>query len=281
MSHYTPRLAASLLLFLFCAGPAIAAGKKDFRYNLPADGSVTIVNPNGSVTVRQGPGRQVVISASAASDKVEIDARQQGGRIEARTHELQPAAGNDGKVDYEVTVPADATVDIRAAAGPIRVENVRGNLHLEGDTAEITINGGGGSVSVRTVNGPVTLTNVKARVDVTSTGGNITMNGVTGSKVTVNTTSGAVTYKGDFAGDGDYSFTNHTGAMDVFLPASASVDLTARSMNGSVENDLQLQQPQHARFAASPGKAVGGVLGGGGSTVALRSFSGKIRVKKQ
>ena len=74
---------------------------------------------------------------------------------------------------------------------------------------------------------------------------------------------------------------NHSGDIDVTLPAFASVDLSARSITGSVENDFPLQQKQHSSFVPSPGRAFAGTSNTGASSVQLRSFSGKIRVKKQ
>ena len=86
---------------------------------------------------------------------------------------------------------------------------------------------------------------------------------------------------GDFGEGGDYMLVNHSGDIDVVLPAFASVDLTARSITGSVENDFPLQQKPHSSFVPSPGRAFAGTSNTGASSVQLRSFSGKIRVKKR
>ena len=65
------------------------------------------------------------------------------------------------------------------------------------------------------------------------------------------------------------------------MPTTASVDLTARSMRGSVENDFPLQKPAHSAFQSEEGKAVAGTSNSAASSVELRSFSGRIRVKKK
>jgi DUF4097 and DUF4098 domain-containing protein YvlB len=114
-----------------------------------------------------------------------------------------------------------------------------------------------------------------------SVGGNVSMSNVTGRKVNVNTTTGNISYDGDFGSNGDYSLMNHSGNIDVVLPASASVDINARSLNGTAEDDFPLQQKTHASFAAVPGKSFSGTSKSGSSSVQLRSFSGTIRVKRR
>jgi hypothetical protein len=59
------------------------------------------------------------------------------------------------------------------------------------------------------------------------------------------------------------------------------VDLTARSITGSVENDFPLQAKRHPSFAITQGRSFAGTSNSGASSVQLRSMSGKIRVKKQ
>jgi hypothetical protein len=75
--------------------------------------------------------------------------------------------------------------------------------------------------------------------------------------------------------------TTHSGAIDLLLPAAASVDLTARSTRGSVENEFPLQEKAHHSFVPQQGRSFAGTSNSGSSSVELQSFSGKIRVKKQ
>jgi len=99
--------------------------------------------------------------------------------------------------------------------------------------------------------------------------------------VTASTTSGKIVYRGDFSGGGDYAFTNHSGDIEVTLPAEASVDISAVSVSGAVDNDFPFQPTAHAPFPITQGKSLVGTSNSGSSSVRLRSFSGKIRVKKQ
>jgi DUF4097 and DUF4098 domain-containing protein YvlB len=137
-------------------------------------------------------------------------------------------------------------------------------------------------VQVQTVNSSINVHDARqARVQLSTTGGNVTMVNVSGPGVTAKSTTGNISYTGDFNGGGSYSFTNHSGEIGVTLPTSASVELTARSVKGSVENDFPFQKQEHTPFVQNDGRSLAGTAGTGASSVELRTFSGKIRVKKQ
>jgi DUF4097 and DUF4098 domain-containing protein YvlB len=275
----------SICFVAFASG--VAQNKKEFKFTTQPGATLSIINEFGPVTVHPVSGRQVLVTATVPSDKVEVDQTQSGNRIQLRTHLQQPRMTADqARVQYDISVPSDMSVNVRSANGPISVERMRGDITAEGDTANIDIHDvSNGHVHVRSMGGTVKLANISnGHIEVTSVSGPVDMNNVTGPRLEVNTTSGKISYTGNFGSNGDYSFTNHNGDIDVFVPANASVDLSARSLKGSVENDLQVAPMVHAPGFASQSdatRALSGTVNSGGSSVQIRSFSGKIRVKKQ
>lgn len=274
---------AVLLLAVAAAVPAAAQAKREFRYTVAPGASVAVYNEYGPVSVRAIAGRQVVVIATLASGKVEIDPLQTGNRVEFRTHVLQRISESDGSVQYDVSVPPDASVSVRVVNGPITAENILGDLALLDDAGAVELrNCSGGHVRVQTISGPVTLReSSNGYIDITSVSGNVALKNVTGRKVTVNTNRGAIRYDGDVGQNGAYSLINNTGNIDFIAPATASMDVTARSVSGSVENDFPLQPKRRTGFVPQPGRAFTGTSNAGSSTVELRSFSGTIRVKKR
>ena len=71
------------------------------------------------------------------------------------------------------------------------------------------------------------------------------MNSVNGPLVLVNSNSGKIHYDGEFGGGGEYTLTSHTGDIEAMAPSYASIDVTARSEQGKVENDFQLASQAH------------------------------------
>ena len=283
---YLP-LVASVAAMLTLALGLSAQSPRQMKFNIASGGVVNIVNNGGSVVLRPATDRQVTISSTQHSDKVEIDSNitPDGRRLDIRTHILpqQKPASEDTKVDYEISVPAGVFVTVNTATAPITVDNVSGDLNLSSDTGEITVrNINNSQLHVRAVGAPVNLSNINGEhIEIVSSSGPVQATNVTGPKVTVNSTKGDITYQGDFAGGGDYRLTTHSGAIEVTLPQSASVDLTARSITGSVQDDFHLQQKSHITFVPAQGRSFAGTSNSGSSSVELQSFSGRIRVKKQ
>jgi DUF4097 and DUF4098 domain-containing protein YvlB len=272
-------LASALLL--------AAQTPKQAKFSIVAGGVLNVVDNAGSVTLHGGNSGQVLLSSTTHSDKVEVDSggTPDGKRVDIRTHVISPQkpSADEAKVDYDITVPAGVLVTVTTATAPITVENLNGDLSLSSDTGQVTVrNLSDGHVHVMTVAAPVSLTNVKGgHVEISDTNGPVQLTDVSGPDVAVNTTSGNITYQGDCSGGGVYKMTTHNGGIDVTLPQSASVDLTARSFSGSVENDFPLQQKSHTTFAPQAGRSFAGTSNSGSSSVELQSFSGRIRVKKQ
>lgn len=277
------RVSVVCALLVAAATTLAAQNRKEFKYTAAPGASLTIVNEFGPVTLKPASGRQVLIIATLHSAKVEIDSSQTSNRIEARTHLLEKVNEQEGRVDYEVSVPANLSVLVRAATGPIEVQKLQSDITLKGDTARVNVRDlANVNVNVQTVGGPIELANVSGgNVEIMSTDGAVNLTAVSGPNVRVNSASGNITYDGDFGSSGHYSLTNHSGNIDVTLPSSASFDLMARSMTGSVQNDFSLQKKSHGLKLVEDGRSSIGTSNTGACSVQLRSFSGKIRVKKR
>jgi len=283
------KLDAAVLGGLILVGSALslaAGAARQIKLAIAPGGSVNVVNNCGSVTLHPGNQRQVVVNAATHSDKVEVDANStpDGKRVDVRTHALpqQKPNSSESSVDYDISIPSGVSVTITTATAPITIESVGGDFSLSSGTGPVTVkNAANARVEVRGVAAPVVLSNVTGQVEVTSSNGSVQLTNVSGSRVRVAATSGNITYHGDFSGGGSYVLSTHTGAIDVTLPPSASVDLTARSLKGSVENDFPLQAKSHMTFDPAAGRSFAGTSNSGSSSVELESFSGRIRVKKQ
>jgi len=261
--------------------------RKEAKIDIAPGGTLNIVNGGGSVALHSGAGHQLLVAYTVHSAKVEVDQNASANkqRVELLTHALpgEKPTADEAKVDYDVTVPAGISVNVASTSAPITADGVNAEIGLSSETGQITVhNIAKAHVHVRSMTAPVSLQDVTmSRVDIQSTGGTVQLKNVTGQRVAVGTTSGNIEYQGDCSGGGDYILTTHSGAIDVTLPATASVDLTARSTTGAVENAFPLQEKTHNSFVPQQGRSFAGTSNSGSSSVELQSFSGKIRVKKQ
>ncbi|MFY9559242.1 MAG: DUF4097 family beta strand repeat-containing protein [Terriglobales bacterium] len=269
-----------LVLATCLASAAIAETRKEYRFTVGPKANVSVDTQYGAITVKPGGPSQVIVVAVLQSDKVEVDHSQKGSRVEIESHLLSGADRQSGRVDYEVTIPPDANVNLHSTTGPLTAERLRGDLTFEGAAAPVEVrNVSNGHVHIKTISGPITLTALHAaHVEITSISGDVHLNSVTGPLVQVNSGSGKIFFDGDFGSGGDYNFMTSTGDIEALVPASASADFRAHSMHGQVQKDFPLEPEQHIR-TSEIGSSFFGTVGKAASRVVFRSLGGKIRLK--
>jgi hypothetical protein len=274
---------AGVVLATCLASVAIAESRKELRFNVGPQANVSIDTRYGAISVKPGGANQVLITATAKSDKAQVDSLQNGNRVEVGSRLLPGADAQSGRVDYELSVPPDATVRLRSATGPITADGLQGDVTLEGADAQVEArNLNRGHLVVQTMGGPITLSNVHSRhVEITSISGDVHLNSVTAQLVKVESTSGKIFYSGDFGLSGDYRFSTHTGDIEALVPATASAEFSAQSLQGQVQNDFPLQPKEHPHVYVDATRAFFGTAGKAASAVVMRSFSGKIRLKQR
>jgi len=262
---------------------AVAETKKEYRFNVGVKSTVSIINQYGGVSVKPSTGNFVVVSATTYSDKVEVDQSQSGNRVDVQSHLLPGANEENSRVDYEVTVPGDASVTLESMTGPLHAERLHGDVEAEGANASVEVREISNShVHVKTMNGPVTLTDIHdGHVEIDSVSGDVTLKSVTGPLVRVSSTSGRILYDGDFGYAGEYRFNSHSGNIEATIPQDASVDVKAQSVRGQVQDDIPLQPKSHTSFLVKQGSSFAGTINKAASSVWLRTFSGKIHLKKR
>lgn len=279
-SQYATELTIAVLVL---ATLAVAETKKEFHFTVGPKSKISIINQFGSVSVKPSGGNFVLVNATTYSDKVEVDQNQSGNRVDVQSHLLAGATADNGRVDYEVLVPADANVNLESATGPLHAERLHGDVEAEGSNAVIDVRDISGShVHVKTMAGAVTLTNIRdGHVEIDSVSGDVTLNAVTGPLVRVSSTTGRIQYDGDFGHAGEYRFNSHSGNIDATIPQDASADIKAQSVRGEVQNDVPLQPKVHTSFLVREGSSFAGTINKAASSVWLRTFSGRIHLKKR
>src|SRR6266446_3342081 len=212
--------------------------KKDFSYAVGPGAVISITNNYGRITVKPSGSSQVVVETVSHSDAVSLVNEQHGDRIELRS--MSSRQGTN-LVDYTVLVPAAAFVTLRSSDGTLRVQGLRGDVVLEAASGSVEVRDiSDAHLHVKTFSGPISLTDIRnSRLDVHSV-----------------------------SGDGN---------LQVSIPASAWVEIKARSIKSQSDPDF----PNLSRVPAigqtsllgKPGKMLG-------SRFELRSFSGKIHLKR-
>jgi DUF4097 and DUF4098 domain-containing protein YvlB len=270
---------------LLAQGQIATQSKKDYHFAVGSKAGISIINPYGSISVKPSSNNTVIVNAILHSDKVEVDNSQNGNRVDIQSHLLPGADAESGRVDYEVLVPADASITLHSSTGSLRAEKLHGDVSLEGPGAAVELRDiSDAHVHVKTMNGSVNLDNIQnGHVEIDSLSGEVLLKEVNGPVVQVVSTSGRITYIGDFGKSGEYRLTSHSGDIDATIPEWTSADVSARSVRGEVHDDIPLQPKTHSYFPVDKGRAFAGTMGkmAVSSTVVLRTFSGKIHLRKR
>jgi len=243
----TTSLAPSLAL-------ADVSKTEEYNFEIKEGGRISLSNVNGDVSIEGTDGRQVHIVATKTADtqkyldgmKIEIDASASAISIETRypgSGGLFNKGSNDkGSVEYKLTVPRDVELDT-----------------IDTVNSDVVVNGVTGAISTESVNGKLHVTGVSGNVKTDTVNGNIDMEFVqlgSGQRVSVDAVNGRVVLR---------------------LPLNASAQVSAETLNGSIDAD---------DFGLTPdsgfvGHDLDGQIGSGDARVSIDTVNGSVAIKKR
>jgi len=275
-----------LVSFALLALPLVAAAQQEeFVRTFPArSGTVLEVrNQTGRVVVESWNEPQVKVIAVRHSRAVEVHFEQAAKQIHVHTHLVQSSgAASERTVDYTVWAPPTVQLKITLDSGTLQVADFSEDVTIETVAANVLLRNLSGYTSVKTLNGSVQVENSSGRLEATSISGSLSFRDLDTRYLVANTTSGDISYEGDFRSGGSYDFRNHDGAIEVSVPATASFELTANSVRGEVTSEFPLNRRSHARAPQVAGaRSLLGTVHSGEALVSLTSFSGRIRLRKR
>jgi DUF4097 and DUF4098 domain-containing protein YvlB len=311
MFRYQVVAAALLLLVADPAGAQDRRGPEESerisrKFRIGENGRFSLANISGDVVVSSGSGEEVAIEAvkrttggrgELANLIIDIDDRP--GRVEVRTRHT--ARRSRGSVDYTVTVPRDATVDVSSISGNVRVTNLRGALRAQSVSGTVSVSGSTnvefaksisgdvelsgsapeGRLTGSTVSGTVRARDLKARaLAVSAISGDADVSNVDTERLEVKTVSGDVIFAGATARNGRYDFSAHSGDIRLTLTGTPGVELRASTFSGSIRSDLPVSVNE-SRRRRGPGRTIEAVVGDGGATLTVSTFSGSIIIRRQ
>ena len=125
--------------------------------------------------------------------------------------------------------------------------------------------------------GSLTVSGLTGLVRAELVNGDLKASGLAGS-VDLNTVNGTVRLELDKVGSGQrLVLESVNGSVELRLPASASADVEAETVNGGISNDFGLE----VRKNEDVGRELYGSIGGGGADIRLETVNGGIRLLKR
>jgi len=277
--------ALSVLLALPSAG---CAQGTDTTVTVQPNARIQVQNFAGTITVRGWDRYAVrVVASRSRRDEVRITGRDAAVAIATVSRQGAP-----GPLDYEITVPRAAVLDVSGTYTAITIEGVRGPVSATTVQGAVSLRGGDGVISLKSVEGTVTVEDARGRIEVNGVNRGLTLHNVTGDIVaeTVNgsilldaiqssnveavTVNGRVSYDGEIEDRGRYRFATHNGTITVSIPERANATIAAVTYEGSVSSRFAIPAP--GRDSGSVRRRATFALGTGSARVEAESFQGSI-----
>jgi hypothetical protein len=153
-------------------------------------------------------------------------------------------------------------VSVRESRGPMQLRSVEGGVHVVDAR---------GQMRCASINNMVRLVRVAGLIDAESVNGDIQMSQIESPDVDASSVNGSVAFSGPFQPRGRYRLASHRGNLRVGVPVGSGVDVSVTSFKGMFESGLPVPVMPNAR-----GRRFAFKVGGGGSSLDLQSYQGKI-----
>ena len=180
-------------------------------------------------------------------------------------------------------------VKVQAASGVIRVEKIErdtqlttlsgtvsatdiGNdVRISSASGSVTVSNARGDVRVNAISGIISVSNPGGRIEADTASGEVEIHGAA-KDVKAHAASGRVFVQGNPGADNYWELRTVSGAVQLGVPASANLHLSAEAVSGEIRTDIPIvieEQGKHSLRAH---------MGSGGGRVDVHTVSGEIRV---
>lgn len=271
--------------------------------------ALMVSNISGNIQISPGGGDQIEVQAlkhawgpnaeqakQHLGDAV-IEAHATGNRVELR---VEHAARRDGRgvdVEFDVKVPADASVELRTVSGDMRVTNVKGEIRVQGVSGNLALEGTPRLVMVKSVSGDISLTNAGAdaqlsvstvngdlqvqtlsarSLDLNTVNGDIRIGGWSGDRAHIRTLDGDLDLQTSLVKGGRDEIESHSGDVQVSLPEQPGFELETHTFSGRIRIDFPIRSEGPIRDNDRGPRSVRGSYGDGSSILRVQTFSGDL-----
>jgi hypothetical protein len=212
------------------AGRAIRVDAVNGSVSIVADSSLSLVAIKADV---RGAARTEEEARARLAEIGVVAENVDGGDLSISLVFPDGRARNNEGCDFEIRTPGANGVSVSTGNGPIRIEGLAGLADLRTSNGAVTVVRHDGAVRVDTSNGPITIDDALGDAELVSSNGRITVNGAR-KGVKAKTSNGRIEFSAADGYASPFDLDTSNGSVNVFLPESASVDVSARTSNGDI-----------------------------------------------
>jgi Toastrack DUF4097 len=221
------------------------------HFSVSANPTLIVNNDTGTIQVRAGgSGNEVSIQATRHNglwgniNDIHVNYAQDTGSNTVMVNvnrQTDTSFFNSSSVDFAITVPGTAVLQLKTNTGNVDVNGVSGQMVLTSNTGSVQASGG-------TLSGNSSLI----------------------------TNTGSITFNGSIGESGTYQFQTNTGSVNVTLPGGSVFHVDASTDTGSINTTFPGVTVQHHQFVGADAHSdVGNTPQ---ATITLRTNTGTINL---
>ncbi|HUW20216.1 MAG TPA: M56 family metallopeptidase [Sedimentisphaerales bacterium] len=247
---------------------------------------LAVTGINGSIKVSAGKEPECRIKAAIEvetkskqetkelMDKVKVDVRQLAENLSVEVQQPKLRKKQSVTVDFEITLPPQANLDLRTNNGSIDIADISGDIESRTNNGSLSAVRTAGNTRLHTNNGHINVTKAAlAPGTINANNGSITCKEISGDlQAELNNGRVKISYAKTSPGVCSVSVNANNADIDFTGPLNFSAVVDAVTHTGSIRTDLPLT------VKGWMGKTASGTLGKGEGKLRLETSNGSIRI---
>ncbi|HEX6928818.1 MAG TPA: DUF4097 family beta strand repeat-containing protein [Gammaproteobacteria bacterium] len=279
-------------------GTALAGERVDQTIDAPADGTISIENLAGSVTVSAWDREAVRVEGELDDDVERLEFENDGSFTRIKV--IYPQRNNNVEGTHlNITVPAasrlevngvSSEVDIRGVQGRVRADTISGDISADGAASEYALESISGNVRLEgtgddariqtsTISGDIRIGNAEGELDVESISGNVYISDSTFTRIEGANTSGDIDITGRFLEGGTFRFKAISGDITLKFVNEPSGVFDITTFSGGIDNDFGPEPQRTGKYA--PGMELKFREGDAETSFRVNTLSGDISLRHE
>jgi hypothetical protein len=224
---------------------------------------------NGSITINGADVDDCIVTATIVArastkekakelaEEVKIELQPSGNKLITKIDKPDFMINRSVSVNLNVTIPNQTDLKLATHNGPIKVENIRGNINNETHNGAVTVSQVAGIIKLKTHNGSITCKEISSNAQIRTHNGRV--------EVSCSETASPIC---------DISLISHNGSIYFVSPPNLSAEVDISTHNGKIRSSLPILLKGEIRK-----NEIKGTIGEGEGKFYAETHNGSIEIK--
>ena len=262
--------------------------REEKRFTVDGRADLRVTTFDGAIEIQSWDKPDVVIEVEkrgptkAALEELQIVSTQNGRVVELevkRPREESFRGIGLHRTAYArlvISVPRDTDIRARSGDGSIRIERINGKIDLRTGDGSIRASNVAGELTLDTGDGSITVDEAEGKLSLDTADGSVNVSGKL-SALSLHTGDGSIVYRVQPGAkmSEPWEISTGDGSVSLYLPSEFDAELDAHTGDGSIRNDLGIENPEKD----GERRTLRARIGNGGKLLRIRTGDGAIRLK--